>query len=89
MKKYIFIIPLTLSSLCSSAQEFQFLNVFVEGQIYEHAVEELEIEPQLAEFLATMSGCTGRLTRCHFKEIRLMFRAVFTPLSSNPKMSFQ
>ncbi len=89
MSKYIFTISLTLSSLWSIAQDFHFLNVFVEGQIYEHAIEELGIEPQLA-------GLFSHDVRMYRSSYEMPFQgdqinvsgAVFIPLSSNPQDEF-
>lgn len=89
MKKYIFSISLTLSSLWSSAQEFQFLNVFVEGQIYEYAVEELEIEPQLAALFSHDVRMYRASYEMPFQGDQInVSAAVFTPLSLNPQDEF-
>ena len=89
MKKYIFTISLILSSLWSSAQEFQFLNVFVEDQIYEHALEELEIEPQLAALFSHDVRMYRASYEMPFQGDQInVSGAVFTPLSSNPQDEF-
>ena len=87
--KYIFTISLTLSSLWSSAQEFQFLNVFLEGQIYEHAIEDLEIEPPLAALFSHDVRMYRASYEMPFQGDQInVSGAVFTPLSSNPQDEF-
>ncbi|MBI49111.1 MAG: hypothetical protein CL850_02320 [Crocinitomicaceae bacterium] len=76
------------SILCRS-QEFQFLNVFLEGQIYDHAIEELEIEPLLAELFTHDVRMYRASYEMPFQGSQInVSGAIFTPLSSNPQDEF-
>ena len=78
-----------MSAIWLSAQEFQFLNVFVEDQIYEHALEELEIEPQLAALFSHDVRMYRASYEMPFQGDQInVSGAVFTPLSSNPQDQF-
>ena len=48
MKQHILLIAIGFFSLSSSGQEYTFLNTFVSSQISDYAVEDLEIDAQLA-----------------------------------------
>ncbi len=84
MKRWISLLTILLFCLHAKAQDFQLLNVFVEEQIVEFAVDELELDAQLA----TMFNYDVRMYRASYDMPFLgdqigVSGAVFIPVQEN------
>ena len=84
MKRWISLLPILLFCLNAIGQDFQLLHVFVEEQIVEFAVDELELDAQLA----TMFNHDVRMYRASYEMPFLgdqigVSGAVFIPVQEN------